>query len=53
MYFTLAHRWPQWVKGLYFVALAVGLAIILHHAVEAAQVWYITPLGEPMHIVYR
>ena len=47
---NFAH-WPAWVKGLYFAALALGLAILGHLLIEQMQLFWVTPLGEPLKII--
>jgi len=46
-----ARRWPSIVRGLYFFVLSFLLMVIAHYIIDALQIFWVTPLGEPMHIV--
>lgn len=46
-----AKRWGSGTRLLYFVILSFCLMALAHYAVDQLQLWYITPINEPMHII--
>lgn len=46
----MAKRWSPLAKFVYFVIMSFALSVYAHYLIDKLQIFWVTPLNEPMFI---
>lgn len=50
---SMTKRWSLKIRFAYLIFISLMLVLLAHHYLDAFQIWYNTPLAEPMQLHFN